>query len=146
VQSTVKVESVNVQIPVQNGPIRSEPDRGVTHARNAYFLTYRLADLGCSSNIGTSLWAKYPSGQSQWPKISVVNGQTAEKSRSKFWPAVAAVTMESIMACFQCQNSNFHTQFWWGRLETLWGRSVTWWGRSVTWWGRPVTLWGRSEV
>jgi len=27
--------------------IRSEPGGGVTHARNAYFLTYRLADLGC---------------------------------------------------------------------------------------------------
>ena len=48
------------------------------------------------------------------------------------------------MACFQCQNSNAHTQFWWGRSETLWGRSVTLWGRSVTWWGRPIILWGRS--
>ena len=48
------------------------------------------------------------------------------------------------MACFQCQNSNVHTQFWWGRSETLWGRSVSLWGRSVTWWGRPITLWGWS--
>ena len=64
----VKVESVNVQIPVRgmdqiSAAIRSEPGSGVTHAWNAYFLTYRLADLGCSSNIETSVWAKYPSGQ-----------------------------------------------------------------------------------
>ena len=32
----------------------------------------------------------------QWPKISMVNGQTAEKSRSEFWPAAAAVTIESM--------------------------------------------------
>ena len=59
---------VNIQIPVRNGPdysaaIRSEPVGGVTHARSAYFLTYRLTDLGCSSNIKTSLWPKYLSGQ-----------------------------------------------------------------------------------
>ena len=48
--------------------IRSEPGGGVTHEQNAYFLTYRLADLGCSSNIETSLWAKYPSGQRSMAK------------------------------------------------------------------------------
>jgi len=30
------------------------------------------------------------------PNISVVNGQTPEKSWSKFWPGVAAVTIESM--------------------------------------------------
>ena len=25
--------------------------------------------------------------------------------------------MSAIMACFQCQNSNAHTQFWWGQSK-----------------------------
>ena len=86
-QSGVK-KTVNVQIPVQTDPaysaaIRSEPVGGVTHAWSAYFLTYRLADSGCSPNIETPLWEKYLSGQRSMAKISVVNGQTAEESRSK---------------------------------------------------------------
>ena len=79
---------VNIQIPVWNGPdyssvhvIRPEPVGWVTHAQSAYFLTYRLADLGCSPNIETPLRKKYLSGQGS---ISMVNGQTAEESRSKF--------------------------------------------------------------
>ena len=48
--------------------IRSKPGSGVTNARNTYFLTYRLADLGCSSNIETSLRAKYPSDQRSMAK------------------------------------------------------------------------------
>ena len=40
----------------------------------------------------------------QWPKINVVNGQTAEKSRSKFLPAVAAVTIESVGVTPPCSN------------------------------------------
>ena len=66
---------VNVQIPVWNGPdysavhvIHSEPVSGVTHAQSAYFLTYRLADLGCSPNIETPLWKKYLSGQRSMAK------------------------------------------------------------------------------
>ena len=61
--------------------IRSEPVSGVTHARSAYFLTYRLTDSGCSSNIETSLRAKYLTGQRS--KICVVNGQTAEREPVK---------------------------------------------------------------
>jgi len=61
--------------------IRSEPDGEVTHARKAYFLMYRLADL---ANIETSLRANILAVKDQWPKISMVNGQTVEKSRSKF--------------------------------------------------------------
>ena len=76
--------------------IRSEPSGGVTHARNAYFLTYRLADLGCSSIYRLLCRQNIRAVKGQWPKISVVNGQTAEKSLSKFWPVVAAVTRESM--------------------------------------------------
>ena len=43
------------------------------------------------SFAGKYIWAV----KGQWPKISVVNSQTAEKSRSKLWPTVAAVTIES---------------------------------------------------
>ena len=45
--------------------IRSEPGGGITHVWNAYFLTYRLTDLGCSSNIEQ---AKYPSSQRSMAK------------------------------------------------------------------------------
>jgi len=67
----------------QISAIHSEPGGGVTHAWNAYFLTYRLADLGCSSNIETSLQANIRAVKSQWPKIRVVNGQTAKKELVK---------------------------------------------------------------
>ena len=75
-QSGVK-KMVNVQV-LQFAPNLSV---GVTHVRSAYFLTYRLADTGCSSNVETSLQAKYLSGQRS---ISVVNGQTAKERQSKF--------------------------------------------------------------
>ena len=64
-RSTFKSQCGTDQI---SAVIRSEPSGGVTHARNAYFLTYRLASLGCSSNIKTSLRAKYPSGQRSMAK------------------------------------------------------------------------------
>ena len=41
---------------------------------------------------GQNIWAV----KGQCPKISVVNDQTAEESQSKFWPMVAAVTIESM--------------------------------------------------
>ena len=71
-QSRVK-KTANVQIPVRNGPdysavIHSEPVGGVRHAQSAYFLTYRLADLDFSSNIETSLQAKYLSSQRSMAK------------------------------------------------------------------------------
>ena len=66
-QSGVK-KTVNVQIPVRNGPdysavIRFEPVGLGYTCTERYFLTYRLADSGCSSNIETPLRAKYLSGQ-----------------------------------------------------------------------------------
>ena len=45
-----------------------------------------------------------------------------------------------IMACYQCQNWNAYTKFWWGRSLTLWGRSLTLWGRSLTLWGRSLFM------
>ena len=58
--------------------IHSKPVGGVTHVQSAYFLTYRLADSGCSSNIE---WAKYLTGQRS--KICMVNGQTTERELVK---------------------------------------------------------------
>ena len=67
---------VNVQIPVQNGPdysavIRSEPVGWgyiCTERFFAYFMTYRLTDSSCSSNIETPLRAKYLSSQRSMDK------------------------------------------------------------------------------
>ena len=63
--------------------ILSEPGSGVIHARNAYFLTYRLADLGCSSNIETFA-GQISGGQRSMAKISVVNGRWLLKSGTEW--------------------------------------------------------------
>ena len=78
-QSTFKSQCGMDQI---SAAIRSEPGSGVTLARNAYFLTYRLADLGCSSNIETSLRAKYPSSQRSMGK-----NQRGQRSNCRKEPA-----------------------------------------------------------
>ena len=70
--------------------IRSEPGGGVTHAWNTYFLTYRLADLGCSSNIETSLRAKYPSGQR-----SMAKNERGQRSNCRKEPVIVLTRSRS---------------------------------------------------
>ena len=71
-QSGVK-KTVNVRIPVRNGLdystiIHSEPVGWVYTCTERLFPDIQLADSGCSSNIETSLRAKYLSGQRSMAK------------------------------------------------------------------------------
>ena len=72
--------------PDYSAAICSEPAGWVLHAQSAYFLTYRLADLGYNSNIKTSLRAKYLSCQRSMAKISIVNSQTTKRAGQNFDP------------------------------------------------------------
>ena len=72
--------------PDYSAAICSEPASWVLHAQSAYFLTYRLTDSGYSSNIETSLRAKYLSCQRSMAKISVVSGQTTKRAGQNFDP------------------------------------------------------------